>query len=425
MSTHRTRPGWRLALAVGWLGLNLACYGRAHGEFALRDGDTVVFLGDSITAARTYGKIVENYTLLRFPGRKVRFINAGWGGDTAAGGLERLERDVFGRGATVLIVAYGINDIGWGLKADAEHKRIYLDAIRGIVAKCKARGVRVYIGSAAITAEDPAKAEQGFLQAMCDEGMAIARSMGEHSIDIQRSMRSIQRQVLTANASTAAKDRVSLHVTDGVHLSDLGQLAMAFAILKGLGAPAEVSAASIDAGGPRVLSAVGCQVTNLSGGAANGRLEFDRRDDGLPINFGVFGALQFRYVPIPDELDRYMLTVTNLTPGRYDVIADDRALGTFTDEQLARGLNIASATADGWQPGGPWDAEAALLIHLTDARDRVDQADRLLDHYLPRHPGRADLGAQSKEINERIEALQRTLLKPRPFHFVVRRAGSS
>ena len=49
------------------------------GEFALRDGDTVVFLGDSITAARTYGKIIENYTLLRFPDRKVRFINAGWG----------------------------------------------------------------------------------------------------------------------------------------------------------------------------------------------------------------------------------------------------------------------------------------------------------------------------------------------------------
>ena len=50
------------------------------GDFALRDGDTVVFLGDSITAARTYGKLVENYTLLRFPDRRVRFYNAGQGG---------------------------------------------------------------------------------------------------------------------------------------------------------------------------------------------------------------------------------------------------------------------------------------------------------------------------------------------------------
>src|SRR5436853_4440421 len=87
----------------------------ARADYAIRDGDTVVFLGDSITAARTYGKIIENYTLLRFPRRRVHFINAGWGGDTAAGGLARLERDVFRHGATVLTVAYGINDIGWGL----------------------------------------------------------------------------------------------------------------------------------------------------------------------------------------------------------------------------------------------------------------------------------------------------------------------
>ncbi len=231
--------------------------------------------------------------------------------------------------------------------------------------------------------------------------------------------------MLAANASAGPKDQATLHVADGIHLSDLGQLAMAFAILKGLGAPAEVSSASIDAGGPRSLSADGCRVTNLCADAAGGRLEFDRLDDGLPVNFGVFGALQFRYVPIPDELDRYMLTVTNLAPGRYEVLADDRALGTFTDHQLARGLNIASATADGWEPGGPWDAEAALLIHLTDARDRLDQADRLLDHYLPRHPERGALREQSKEINGRIEAIQRRLLRPRPFHFIVRRAGAS
>src|SRR5947207_13173466 len=99
-------------------------------EFALKSGDTVVFLGDSITAARTYGKIVENYTLLRFPDRKVRFVNSGWGGDTAAGGLARLERDAFRAGATVHIAAYGINDIGWGARADEAHQRAYLDAVR-------------------------------------------------------------------------------------------------------------------------------------------------------------------------------------------------------------------------------------------------------------------------------------------------------
>ena len=76
-------------------------------DYALCDGDTVAFLGDSITAARVYGKIIENYTLLRFPDRKVKFINVGIGGDTAAGGRKRLERDVFANKVTVLTVAYG------------------------------------------------------------------------------------------------------------------------------------------------------------------------------------------------------------------------------------------------------------------------------------------------------------------------------
>ena len=359
--------------------------GSALADFALRDGDTVVFLGDSITAARTYGKIIENYTLLRFPSLRVRFHNAGWGGDTAAGGSKRLERDVFAQKASVLIVAYGINDIGWGARADETHKKIYLDSIRGIVERCKAKDVRVFICSAAVTAEDPDRSEHGFLQAMCDEGMAIARALGEHSVDVQRTMRLIQRTVLKANATAKPQDRQTLHASDGIHLNDLGQLAMAFAILKGLGAPAEVSAVSIDAAGRRVLSTLGCRVLNVSGTAA--RLEFDRLDDGLPINFGLFGALQFRYVPVPEELNRYMLTVKNLSEGGYDVTADDRPLGQFTARQLAEGVNLSSATADGWEPGGPWDAQAWILKDMTE-RSQLASSRRFLDHYLPGIPSR-------------------------------------
>src|SRR5436190_22766575 len=113
----------------------------AGADFALRDGDTVAFLGDSITAARGYTKIVEHYTLMRFPERRVRFVNAGKGGDTTTGAVQRLERDVFGRGATVVTVALGVNDIGWGMKADAEHKQLYLDGLRTIVERCQARKV--------------------------------------------------------------------------------------------------------------------------------------------------------------------------------------------------------------------------------------------------------------------------------------------
>ncbi len=99
-------------------------------DFLLHDGDTVVFLGDSITAARGYTKIIEHYSLMRFPDRRMQFYNAGKGADTAQNSLQRLERDVFARDATV-IVALGVNDIGWGARADEEHKQRYLEGISG------------------------------------------------------------------------------------------------------------------------------------------------------------------------------------------------------------------------------------------------------------------------------------------------------
>lgn len=408
-----------LARTVLLLALGLPSLARAD-DFALRNGDTVVFLGDSITAARTYGKLIENYTLLRFPDRKVRFVNAGRGGDTADGGLKRLERDVFAHKPTVVTVAYGVNDIGWGLKADAEHKQAYLDGVRGIVEACRKRGVRVYVCSAAATAEDPDKAEHGFLQTMCDEGLALARSLGGKTIDVQRAMREIQKEILAANAKVADKaKRDSLHAPDGVHLTDLGQLAMAFAILKGLGAPADVSAVRIDAAGPKLLGADGCKVSDLR--SEGGALHFTRHDEGLPFNYGIFYGLNYRYVPVPDELNRYLLTVTNLPAGKYEVSADGRGAGTFTADQLAKGVNIASTTPDPWQPGGPWNAQANLLKSLTDARHEVALADVHARLDLPGSAVAGEFCQQAGAFDDRIVEMQRAVAKPRPYKFVVKR----
>lgn len=386
-------------------------------DFAIRDGDTVVFLGDSITAARTYGQIIENYTLLRYPARTVRFINAGWGGDTAAGGLARLERDVFARGATLLTVAYGINDIGWGTKADPEHRQKYLDSIRGIVEACKKRGVRVYICSAAITAGD--RGDDDYLQKMCNDGMAIARSSGEGAIDVMGTMRGIQKRVRQWNVDhPEAKD--SLHAADGVHLSDLGQLAMAFAILKGLDAPAEVSTATLSARKLELLEARGCTIADLT--SAGDVINFTRLDQGLPLNLAPFWGLNFRFIPFPEELNRYLLAVRNLPPGQYEIRADGRLLGTWNERQLQEGVNLSSATADAWQPGGPWDAQAHLLKKLTDARNEITVAALLTPDFLAQSPNLPAVRTDLDLLDAAIQKAQRNLARPTPYRFTIQPA---
>jgi lysophospholipase L1-like esterase len=404
-----------------WL---VAATARTHAaDFALRDGDTVVFLGDSITAARTYSRIIENYTLLRFPDRRIHFINRGHGGETAAKALERLDRDVFGNGATVLIVAYGVNDIGWGLHADEEHKQLYLQGVRTIVERCREHNVRVYICSAAITGADPAKTENDFLQQMCDEGMSLSRDLGEHSIDVQRTMRGIQKRVWEHNPKVDDESKqVKLHAADGVHLNDLGQLAMAYAILKGLDAPADVSSATVNAHTAEVASAEGCRISDVV--RDGDRLEFTRLDAGLPFNNGLFYALNYAWVPVPSELARYMLTVTGLPAGRYLVTADGRGVGHYSAQQLATGINMAFATTNAWEPGGPWDAQASLLKLVTESKDNAQTAEYLAHLYDGNVRPDAKFSAETNKAVADLEALQRTIATPRVYRFVIAPAAA-
>lgn len=257
---------------------------------------------------------------------------------------------------------------------------------------------------------------------MCDEGLALAQSLGADTIDIQRSMRKVQRHVLAANKNQkdAAKP-TKLHVEDGVHLNELGQLAMAFAMLKGLGAPADVSSAVIDAAGAKIESTTCCVVSAVKQ-TADG-VEFDRLDDGLPLNFGTFGALNFFHIPIPAELNRYMLAIHGLKPGKYELRAGGRSLGKFTEKQLSAPLNISFATADGWEPGGPWDAQAAALKMVTDAKMEIIGSQSYGERFLGNHPAIEDVRAETKVVLERLEALQREIAAPVKVHFEVKRTA--
>ena len=390
----------------------------AADDFALRDGDTVVFLGDSLTASRTYGKYIENYTLLRYPERKIRFINSGKGGDTADGSLQRIERDVFAHKPTVLLVMFGTNDIGWGVYADDEHKQKYLNAIRTIVSTCEERKVRVYVCSEPVTAADPHKSEESFLQKMCDEGMALSKSLGGEAIDVQRSMREIQKRVWAANEPIKDESKKnSMHVADGVHLNDLGQLAVAFAMLKGLGAPSDVSSATLDYSDTKLIETKGCEVTKVI--RDGDRLEFTRLDESLPFNYGIFFALHFRFVPVLTELNRYVLCVKNLPKGRYDISADGRGVATLSSEQLAAGINIASSTSNGWEPGGPWNAQADVLVTLTNARHELATAGVLANAYLKTGDLPELLSQKTIVVNEQLEATQRLIARPKPYRYVI------
>lgn len=94
----------------------------AADDFALRDGDRVLFFGDSITQAGGYINAFEAFVLARYPDRKIAFLNHGISSETLSGtsepdhdprrpdAHERFTRDVAAWKPTVVIACFGMND---------------------------------------------------------------------------------------------------------------------------------------------------------------------------------------------------------------------------------------------------------------------------------------------------------------------------
>jgi acyl-CoA thioesterase-1 len=107
------------------------------------EGPLVIFLGDSLTAGyglagdQAYPAILDRR--LDTEGTPVRVLNAGVSGDTAAGGLARLDW-LLKQKPTVLVVGLGANDGLRGLDLGQTEKNL-----REIVRRGQAAGARVLL----------------------------------------------------------------------------------------------------------------------------------------------------------------------------------------------------------------------------------------------------------------------------------------
>ena len=359
-------------------------------SFPLLDNDIVVTLGDSNTAPGVYQQVLERFTTMRYPARRLRYINMGIGGDTAAGGLARLQRDVFDRGATVLFVTYGINDICWGFCADDAHKQAYYDAIINIVVQCIQHNVRVWVTTYPYTGS-----EFTVLHDMTAVGMAISQFGGQGAIDIYNTMKALDpnpaatQQCFTdaAQCPTAfqAACRASCNVwapNDGVHLGERGQRAWAYALAKGLGAPATVSDVTINAPSQAVIAATGATVTNVAWNPTLSRLTFNRLDEGQPLTFNSNTDSYFNNLQVPfHTLASMLLKVTNLPAGTYRVSVAGQPIGDFPNTTLGgAGINLSTTAPAQWSYGGPWMFANPFVAGMVEARAA---ANRLLLNVTP------------------------------------------
>lgn len=327
----------------------------AQDSFHLKDGDRVVFYGDSITDQRLYTVIAETYVATRYPRLRVSFVHSGWGGDKVSGGGggpidERLNRDVLSYKPSVMTIMLGMNDGLYRAETEATD-RTYFDGMRHIVdaVKAGAPGVRVTLiqPSAYDDVTRPPSFPGGYNEVLLSFSKWLANFAAQNALEIADFNRPMVAMLQKANELSPEDARKIL--PDRVHPSFAGHLVMAEQLLKAWGARPVVASVAIQTSSTEATlkSAEYAHVSELSG---NGKtLTWTEIDDALPLPFAQWEpawaigplALVLRSSDATKELNEEPLVITGLPSGVYSIKIDGTTVGTVNDGELARGVNLA------------------------------------------------------------------------------------
>jgi len=340
----------RLKVVLGvWLACSLlAGVAWAQGDFYLKDGDRVVFYGDSITEQRLYTTYAETYVVTRFPQLNVAFVHSGVGGDRVGGGWAgpidlRLSRDVFPYKPTVVTIMLGMND-GSYRAFDAEIFKTYSTGYQHLIdsAKSALPGLRVTLiqPSPYDDVTRPPTFEGGYNAVLVRYGQFIRELAEKEKLDVadlNTSVVAVLEKAKATDGETAKKI-----IADRVHPGLAGHLLMAEALLKAWNAPALVTAVEIDAVKVQPVRTENTAVADLK---EAGALAWTQTDKALPMPLELKDPVFKLAVQSSDflqALDSQPLKVTGLKGQRYVLKIDGEEVGTFTQPQLAEGVNLAA-----------------------------------------------------------------------------------
>jgi len=403
----------------------LSVAAQAQLPFELRDGDRVVFYGDSITDQRLYTVFTEAFVLTRFPQLRVTFVHSGWDGDRVTGGDGgpidlRLERDVISFKPTMLTIMLGMND-GRYRAFDDELAGTYTTGYEHIVSSVTKAlpGIRITViqPSPFDDVTRPPKFAGGYNSVVIRYGRFV-KEMGEHDgltvADLNTPMLAMLEKAKAADPELAQKI-----IPDRIHPGDGGHLIMAGALLKAWNAPRLVASVEIDAATKRLVHVERAKVTALH---AAEDISWTEMDDSLPMYLphpldaiGKDFALAVHSSDIVGTLDQEMLEVTGLSNEHYALEIDGQKVGDFSRTRLAQGINLALEAT-------PMTEQASRVYELTVKHNDLHFA-RWREVQIPfqsLHASREPsvLDALDK-LEDEVVQMQRAAAQPQPRHYVL------
>ena len=425
--SNRMREG-RLARTMALFALVASAAAVAAQEFALKDGETVVFYGDSITAQRFYTREAEEFVLTRYPRLHVRFVNAGVPGDTAAGGYagkmaERVARDVAPWKPGMITVMLGMNDGGWGYgsadQIDADFQSRYRALLRAL--RQAAPGVELTLISSTPYDEVTHGTEfPGYAKMVDRLGGDVAQIAAQEQsaggmpvlfADFHEPM-----QDALERAEARAPQLAALLIPDRIHPGEAAQWVMAAALMKAWHVDPAVSSVDLRAGDATVAGSDGATVTGLK--KTLDGLKWTQQDEALPLPLDFNNAMTTLLLQVSDvgELDREMLRVEGQAPGEYELRIDGEPVATFSRDELEHGVNLALFKT-------PMLEQSRDIASKEEERAGLDRAAFILSADVKRIATAGAAETTLREAEDELDVEIRKEVMPGPHEFELRQLG--
>lgn len=321
------------------------------GPIIFKGGETVSFIGNSITHSGGFHNHILLYYATRFPNEEIVFLNAGISGDNANDIFRRLDDDIIPLGADWSIVMVGMNDVNRALYAPKrvgeagleEQKQIAIQNFRNhlnkMLSKLSQTGTKIVLQTPSIYDQTGQLSSENYfgVNDALKECTAIVEEMAKkydtYLVDYWQFMTRTNKQL-------QHKDPTATIISiDRVHPWGTGDLIMAYRFLEETGVPATVAELEIKKGA--VNKCINCKAR--VGKANKSTIEFQVEAESLPfpLEDEPQTALALELVPFMDELNREILKIDKLRKGTYSLSIDDILVGYFTHKELADGVNLA------------------------------------------------------------------------------------
>ena len=351
-----------------------------------KEGERAVFLGNSITDGGHYHSYIWLYYMTRFPDMPIRVFNGGIGGDTAYDMNKRLDGDIFAMKPSVLMVTFGMNDSGYfeynGDKPKEFGEQKYQESIKNYQQMEKRFkdlpdtrivmvGTSPYDETVQLKENTPFKTKNETIKRLVEYQQESAAKNNWEFTDLNAPMTAINQQYQQKDPT------FTLCGSDRIHPDNDGHMVMAYLFLKAQGfVGKEVADMEINATKKQTVKSENCTISNIK---QNGKdLSFDYLAEALPYPLDTIArgwgqkksqAEILKVVPFMDEMNREILKVTGLK-GNYKLLIDNEEIGTWSGEELAKGINLAAESKT------PQYQQALTVMHLNEYRWEIEKTFR-------------------------------------------------